>query len=367
VAPAPLAIPPRAPYSREPLALPTVYGIVRLHQTAVGQLQLGATTGGRPDELPLWLRRPELGSGGKHQTWMIGYAVASLDLAGYAAWWAAPLGDGWDLEPLMPRRVTATFDQKWRTVWSLDGERVDEVFASSTTEWRTPGLLIAPFFIDPSKALPLGPLQAAREAAAGWTDVEAFSANTFGSGRGNSGRYLATEQPLPAETLQEYADVWMAKTGSPDAGIPALGGGLRVEDSMLDPATAQWVQSREFNAQEAARLYGVPPRYLGLPSGDASTYATARDNDAQLLRFSVGTVTGAIAAALSSLFPARTRAEDETTIGFSAATLLASTPLEENQADQIAIDSGILNPDEVRARRGLGPAPVRQEVPADAA
>lgn len=354
------SIPPRSQAVGSPLALPTVYGCARLLQATAAQQEVTAVRGGQPWPLPSWLRRPELGTGQMRLRPMVIYAAASSALAGYAAWWATPMGDGWDLKPLAPRRVDAVFNQNHERVYYLDGQQVDYVFPASTQAWREAGLLIAGYFIDPERPLPLGPLQAARAGVAGWLDVEAYSANIFSSGRGTTGRYMSTEKDLPPETLEAYADVWMEKQADPLARMPALGGGLKIEDSMLDPETAQWLGNREFNAQEACRMYGIPPRYLGLPSGDASTYATARDNDAQLLRFATAPITDGIADAWSSLLPAGRNAEEDVEIKFSAGRMLAPTPLEENQSDQIAIAAGILTADEVRQRRSLGAAPAEK-------
>lgn len=367
-APAPL-IPPRPLTPGRPTALPSVYACVRLLVATASQMQLGAVQGGRPYPLPTWIRRPELGSSGMRLRDVIGYAVACQALNGWAAWWAEPWGEGWDIRPIDPSRTNARWVDDTRTRgWTLDGQPVPLVFPATTPRLRSGGLLVAPYLLVPDVPEPLGPLQAARHAIGGYLDVEAFAGHVFPSGRGQSGRYLKTEQDLPADTLTRYRDDWQRAMADPMAAIPALGGGLSVEDSMLDPSTAQWIQSREFNSQEIARLYGIPPRYLGLPSGDASTYATARDNDAQLLRYAASPIVDAIADAWSWLLPPGRNEAEDVVIRFGPGQLLAQTPLEENQTDEIAIRAGILTVDEVRARRGLGaapaPAPTAEEVPA---
>jgi phage portal protein BeeE len=359
----PLVVPARTASPGNPLALPTTYACVRLLTTTATQMRLRARVGDDSIPLPRWVRRPEIGSSQMRLRELVSYAVACVALRGYAAWWADPIGTGWDLMPLDPARLHAYLDPRGRrAVWHLDGQRIPIAFPASTVELRTGGLLVAPYLTVPGAAEPLGPLQAARHAVGGYLDTDSFAGNYFASGRGSSGRYLSTEADLPPETLAAYGDAWMAKQSGADGRMPVLGGGLKVEDTLLDPATAQWLESRTFNAQEVARLFGVPPRYLGLPSGDATTYATARDNDAAWLRYGVAAVVDPIADAWSSLLPAG-RAEDEDMIlKFDGDPLLRPTTLDRYQAHATALAAGWKTPDEVRADEGLQPLTAPQQI-----
>lgn len=349
-----LVIPPRRQWAGDPIGLPTVWACVRLINTTITQMPVTARTGNRPSEVPLWLRRPELGPAQMIQRDLVSYAVVSMALRGYAAWWATPVGLGWEVEPLHPARVGAELDDR-RTArrWYLDGQRVELAYPASTPELRLPGLLIAPHLLHPDVALPIGPLQAARIALEGFLEVDGYASTIISTGRGESGNYLSTTQEMTSDTARRWSRQWV--DGVEGGGIRVLGGGLELRNTLLNPADAQWLESREFNAQEVARLFNMPPRYLGLPSGDASTYATARDNDASLLRYCVGGYTSPVSAAWSSLLPSGVTSADDQRITFDAAELLQPTPQELNQADALAIGAGIESVDEVRARRALPP------------
>jgi len=279
-------------------------------------------------------------------------------LGGFAAWYATPVGYGWDLQPIAPNRITCDFDGAWNRVWSLDGTPAPLVFPASNPELSLPGLLIAPHLIVPDIARPLGPLQAARYALNGYLDVEAYSADIIATGRGESGGYLWTAAEITPETAERWSTRW---TDRDLKGVRVLGNGLELRNSLLNPSDAQWLESREFNAQEIGRMFNVPPRYLGLPSGDASTYATARDNDVAFYRFSVTGFVDPIAEAWSQLLPFGLTESEDVRIVFDPSRWLEPSDLDRNTSDNIAIVAGIKTADEIRAERGLPPLN-RQEV-----
>jgi phage portal protein BeeE len=99
----------------------------------------------------------------------------------------------------------------------------------------------------------------------------------------------------------------------------------------------------------------MPPRYVGLPSGDSSTYATARDNDAALMRFGLAGYVDGQGEALSSLLPpGRNESEDETVRNDTDA-LLRGTILDRITVWDSGLSAGWLTVDEVRQSEGLDP------------
>jgi HK97 family phage portal protein len=260
---------------------------------------------------------------------------------------------------LAAHRVTAAFDTRYHRTWSIDGEPVDLVFPSGVPGLSLPGLLIAPHMMLDDVPMPVGPVQAARRFLSGALDTDAYAADIIASGRGDQGAYLYTTSDITEATAGRWSDRWMTRRSDPASGIPVLGAGLELRSSLLNPADAQWLEGREFNAQEVARLFNVPPRYLGLPSGDASTYATARDNDVALFRYCIAGFTDPIADAWSSLLPPGRNTEEDVRVVFDPSGWLAPTDMERNEADAIAISSGIKTPDEVRAERAMPPLPAK--------
>ena len=189
------------------------------------------------------------------------------------------------------------------------------------------GLLHMPYLTTTHNLAGMGPLQNARESLAGYLTVERFAQGVFDSGTWSGGR-LETDQDISPAVAERYQARWIEnrRTGK----MPVLGSGLRYVNDIINPRDAQWLESRTFNAQEVARIFGMPMRYLGLPSGDATTYATARDNDAYYLRSTVSSYTSSIAGGLSRLV-GRGRGEgDAGRISFDFAAWLAVVSQLEN-------------------------------------
>lgn len=343
------------------LGLATAFRCVSLYASATTQAGLVTMRGGRRVPLPDWLRRPDAYGCDVRARGLVEHLVVSM--AGWGAGYldAVPVGDrSWSLRTIAPERVSAhiAHGTSWDRVWFVDGRRVELANGPA----RLPGLVVVPFLTVPGVALPLGPLSAARIAMGEYLEVERYAGRIFARGTVSGGR-LETDQDLPPASAERWAQRWEERRAA--GGIPVLGGGLRYVNDLINPADAQWIESREFDAQEIARFFGVPPRYLGLPSGDASTYATARDNDAALMRFGVAGYAEPIGESLSALLPPGRNELEDTRARLDLDALLSGTIADRVDVWSKAIDAGWLTVDEVRASEGLDPigaAPVPTSV-----
>jgi len=305
---------------REALGLPAVYAAVGLIAATVDQLPLRRHVGDLDgDPLPEWLRHPQRYGSDYTLPDMVEFWTTSLALRGAAYAWCQPIGDAsWRVDPVDPQHVSVDLpatDPRTHRVYRMAGEIVPRV-GVYPWERRAAGLLPMPLLVVPGQAAGVGPIQAARTAMAGYRDVDDYANQMFGAGRGYSGQALTTDQDIDQETAEHYQARVIERSTDPLAPPLVLGSGLKWQSLTMPPKDAQWLESRLFNAQEVCRMYGVPPRYLGLPSGDATTYATARDNDAQLLRTSVSRYTNSLAGGLSMLLPAGRSADEDQTIRF---------------------------------------------------
>lgn len=338
----PAAVPPLAPMARrdreatlldgrlittltptvspsEAFGIPAVYASVALISATVDQLPLRAHVGESTDggPLPEWLRHPERYGSDYTLPDLVEYWTTSCGLRGAGYAWCTPVGsDSWRLDAVDPADVSVTQPAgRAPREFRVGGEVVHRVRVYPWADRRA-GLLPMPLLVVPGQAAGVGPIQAARTAVAGYRDVDNYANQIFAAGRAYNGQALSTDQDITQEEAEHYSARLAEKWTDPLAGPMVLGRGLKFEPVLLSPADAQWLESREFNAQEVCRMYGVPPRYLGLPSGDATTYATARDNDAQLLRTAVSRYTNTIGGALSMLLPAGRGPAEEQTIRF---------------------------------------------------
>lgn len=350
-------IPPRGHTYRDPMGLPAAYSCVRLLAHTAALMNVQTVTGdGQTEPPPRWLERaPALGDGLRLRD-LVMASVTHMATNGAAVYYATPTALGWTLDLIEPSRVQVAYStDRRRRVWHLDGDPTPTVLATPTA--RAGGLLVAGYLWTAERAAPLGPLQAAAQAVAGYLDADAFAGALFANGRATAvGAYLTSDLDLTPETADAWRAAWREQHADPTHDpLPILGNGLRLESIGLDPAAMQFLESRQYAGQEVARLFGVPPRYLGLPSGDASTYATARDNDAALLRYAVSPYTDAIAAAWSELLPDGRNASEAERLQFSADRLLAPTTTDRYAAHQTAIAAGFKTVAEVRAEEGLPP------------
>jgi HK97 family phage portal protein len=204
----------------------------------------------------------------------------------------------------------------------------------------------------------MGPLQAARYLMDGYLDTETFARNVFRMGRA-AGARLETDADIPEPTAVRWRDAWVASQGDPEtAAPPVLGAGLRYVTDTIDPEAAAWIEARRFNATEVARLFRVPGRRIGLPSGDSRTYATARDDDADFMRTCVGAYTDPITEAWSALLPSGRNAAEDVRVVLDWSALLAPTPAEQVAYLAAATTAGIMTTDEARSALGLDPSVV---------
>lgn len=265
------------------LGLSTVYRCVALISTTVTQLRLVGRQGEAGWPLPGWMRRPA--------PWQLrdmhAFWVASLALSGGMA--ATVVRDpalGYRVAPVAPSRVA------WRggypvpdatnVTWTLDG--VDVPLLPAVEAQRIYGrtyLVTRPLIAMPGYPFGLGPIQAAAVGLGYALDVEKYGADLYGNPTPQG--VLSTEQDITEDTAKRYRDRWIDEA----APIRVTGAGLTFSPLRLSPKDAAWLEARQFDAQAQARLMGVPARKLGLPSGDSVTYATARDNDQEYLRYTV--------------------------------------------------------------------------------
>ncbi|HET6291012.1 MAG TPA: phage portal protein [Amycolatopsis sp.] len=133
-----------------------------------------------------------------------------------------------------------------------------------------------------------------------------------------------------------------------------------------DPEKLELVEARRFSLTELALIFGLPPRFLGAPSGDSNTYATSETESIDLLKFSLGGHLGRFEQTLSDFMPPERNARADLD------ALLRSDTLARYQAHQIGINSGFLLPSEARTIEklptveGIDERPRPTEVPAAA-
>lgn len=74
---------------------------------------------------------------------------------------------------------------------------------------------------------------------------------------------LTTDQPLRNEQMNMIRESWRAQGGASTRLVPH---GLKFQRVSIAPDEAQFIQTRKFQAEEVARIFGVPPALIQLES-----------------------------------------------------------------------------------------------------
>lgn len=204
----------------------------------------------------------------------------------------------------------------------------------------------------PGEPLGQGPIQAWADGLRGAIDAHQYAAQWTRRGGRPTG-ILTTDQTLSADMAKEWKDT-ANKTMTPEGGVAVLGSGLTYKQCYLTPAELQLLDVRKVNVISVARIFGIPARLmLTSGDGDSKTYANMEQESILFVRHTLMPYMREIEAALSELLPDDVR--------FNVDGFLRPDTTTRYAAHKVAIESGFLTIDEVRAIEGLNPLPKEDE------
>ncbi|AGL19507.1 phage portal protein [Actinoplanes sp. N902-109] len=159
-----------------------------------------------------------------------------------------------ELWPIHPSRVRAGRESETASkVYEIDGGQVEHTDA---TILHIPG-----FGYD--GVCGVSPIRLAREGIGLAMAAERYGASLFGSGSLAAG-ILQTEQRLKPEQADALKSRWKAKaSGLANAhDVVVLDNGAKFQQLSIPPEDAQFIESRTFQIDEVARMFGLPPHML---------------------------------------------------------------------------------------------------------
>lgn len=339
------------------LTLPSVFRSVQLTAGMAAQLEIGVRRRGSWIDAPSLVAQPDPWR--PLDSW-IERTVVGMATDGNAFWrkrFDANRERVVALEVLDPFAVFVTKDKRGRKVYLYGDETLqgDEVVHL----W---GLELA------GLNRGLGPIGHCRLSLSGYLDMRDYAADWFRSDDVPSG-VLSTDQRLDRTSALEYKRMWIdppeydPATGEQVGGktrlgpnVRILGSGLKYSPIMLKPADVQWLEAQSFGVLDVARMFGLPADYLlAAVEGSSLTYANLEMIDAQFLRTTLFPVyLRKIEGALSAVLPHGQTAK------FRTDALLRPDAKTRAEIDQIYLDSGVVDPAEVRDREGWdGPPPAK--------
>ncbi len=157
------------------------------------------------------------------------------------------------------------------------------------------------------------------------------------------------------QVRRRFSEVYAGPTKAAKAMI--LDQGLTWKQISINPEDAEFLASRRFTVEELARLFGCPPPIIG----DLS-HGTFTNTETVGRWFATHTLSPWIRKIENefsrSVFCDATRRTHKLEIDMSG--FLGGDPAERWNAWKIAVEAGILSPDEVRAEEGWNPRPAQR-------
>lgn len=200
----------------------------------------------------------------------------------------------------------------------------------------------------------LSPVRQCR-VALGLSQQLAEHASTFFANDATPRGVLKVQRFGDAEAqVAELRESWNARhAGTQNAHrIAVVSGEVDFSAVSLPPEDAQLLESRQFSAQETARIFRVPPSMIGAPTGDSLTYGNREQDALHFATYSLRPHLVAIEQALSAstdLFPRNAYCE------FALDALLRADSKTRAEVYRMALDplTGWMDRDEVRRLENL--------------
>jgi len=328
------------------LAITSVFRAVTILSTTCSQLTLGVWRGDDELETPSVVRQPDPD---RPLSAFLKRTVVNLALFGNAYWMVDrnARGEVVNLRVLDPNRVHVSLDQRGSKTYG-----VSTVDGKSRTydDRRVQHLRLLEV---PGNVYGLGPIQAGRGGLNSARQVEEYAANWFDKGGVPTGT-LNTAQNLDPDTTAALQAAWAAMLSESKTAI--LGSGTSYNPIFLNPADAQWLETKQFSVTEVARLFGIPAAYLlAEVNGSSMTYSNISQLNTVFHQTTLMSYLSEIEDALSILLPRGQAAK------FKVDQLLRVDDQARYTAYSTALTAGFLTVDEVRAREGLPPLPEEPE------
>jgi HK97 family phage portal protein len=329
--------PPRSATSgvttNDALSLASVYRSVSIIATAMKQLGIHVY---RDDvevtPTPLVIRQPDIKV--TREVWME-QTINSLALAGNAYWLIGRNGRGEtiNLEVLNPFDVMIQTDDYGNALYYV---------YRGITRYELGDIQHLAMMRVPGNVYGLGPIQAAQKELLNARDTRDYASVWF-TDSGIPNGVLKSDQMLSPDQAHAAKEAWNLTAGAKN-GVAVLGNGLTYQPMYLNPKDSMFIESQSWNVQQIGRLFGIPANMLmASVDGNSMTYTNMEQEQMAFVRYTLSQYIVEIESALSHL---TTRG---TMVKINVDSLLRSDTLTRYQAHKLAIESGWMTIDEVRA------------------
>lgn len=329
--------PPRSATSgvttNDALSLASVYRSVSIIATAMKQLGIHVyRDDAEVTPTPLVIRQPDIKM--TREVWME-QTINSMALSGNAYWLIGRNGRGEtvNLEVLNPFDMMIQTDDYGNALYYL---------YRGTVKYELNQVQHLAMMRVPGNVYGLGPIQAAQKELLNARDTRDYASVWF-TDSGIPNGVLKSDQMLSPDQAAAAKDAWNLTAGAKN-GVAVLGNGLTYQPMYLNPKDSMFIESQAWNVQQIARLFGIPANMLmASVDGNSMTYTNMEQEQMAFVRYTLSQYIVEIESALSHL---TTRG---TMVKINVDSLLRSDTLTRYQAHKLAIESGWMTIDEVRA------------------
>lgn len=250
------------PSVQQAMSVPAVFRAVTMIANLIGSLALEAYRNGTRmvENIPVLVSRPGIFTTPRDFFRDTGTSLAAF---GEFIWRVVDRDDDGLARKflLLPtHEVTVSWNQRLPIVrdYVWRGEKIDTDDIEHGTFFRMPGALRG-----------VGPLQLCGAALSAAYEADAWAARFFARG-GVPSVQLKTDAALSPQESSDLVDQWLERAGNE---VRVSSGGINAEAFMIDPETAQLLESRQYSAAAMATAFGMDADLLNAAvSGSSLTY-----------------------------------------------------------------------------------------------
>lgn len=346
------------------LTVSAVFACIRLLSETVSTLPVATYSrrGGVRKEItpPTWLNYPTAEPGGIGRIELISQVMLSLLLAGNAyivVTWSGPSIAALDVvDPSKVRVHTVIVDGRRRKIfdcWDVDADGHEVALGWFTTR----DILHIPGMMMPGDFTGVSPIAYARETIGLSLAAQRYGAKFFSNGA-MPAAIVEVPGALSEEGLARARDAWRAANSGADNAhrVALLTEGAKFSKIALSNDEAQFLETRQFQVPEVARIFGVPPHLISDATNSTSWGSGLAEQNQAFAMFSLRPWLERIEAGLTRLIYAET-ANRQLFVKFSLDGIQRGAAPQRMQMYATGLTNGIYCVDEVRGWEDLEPLP----------
>ncbi|MEU9231223.1 phage portal protein [Streptomyces subrutilus] len=350
----------------EALQVSAVFGCVRLLSETIATLPLATYSkrGGVRREIssPEWIDYPNAEPGGMGRIDILSQTVLSLLLQGnafLAVRWQGPNIVGLDvLDPTKIKVHMVQLESNGVRRKVFEAFDVDDDGNEVLLGWFTPrDVLHIPGMMLPGEFVGCSPITYARESIGLALASQKFGSKFFANGA-IPGAVVEVPGSMSEDGLKRAREAWRAANSGVDNAhrVALLTEGAKFSKVAMSPDEAQFLQTRQFQVPEIARIFGVPPHLISDATNSTSWGSGLAEQNIAFTMFSLRPWLERIESGLNRLLFAET-ADRFRFVKFSLDGIQRGAPKERMELYSLGLQSGIYCIDEVRAAEDLPPLP----------